>query len=181
MPDNNSRKQRTCCDNKEVIACLRMVRTDEGKALRKQYEAHELHHGYNEYRQAEARTDGLVNTLSTVLKDNLIMKKCCAMRGRNMGTDKKWDQQLEIRTDELSNSLTTVEKDNMVIDDEDTEIRIRKLTPKECWRLMGFDDEDFDKAKASGVSDSQLYKQAGNSIVVHVLMEIFKNFFTTSP
>lgn len=66
-------------------------------------------------------------------------------------------------------------------DNEETEIRIRKLTPKECWRLMGFDDEDFDKAKASGVSDSQLYKQAGNSIVVQVLMEIFKNFFTTSP
>ena len=53
--------------------------------------------------------------------------------------------------------------------------RIRKLTPKECWRLMSFDDEDFDKAKASGVSDSQLYKQAGNSIVVNVLEAILKN------
>lgn len=53
--------------------------------------------------------------------------------------------------------------------------RIRKLTPKECWRLMSFDDEDFDKAKASGVSDSQLYKQAGNSIVVNVLEGILRN------
>ena len=53
--------------------------------------------------------------------------------------------------------------------------RIRKLTPKECWRLMGFDDEDFNKAKASGVSDSQLYKQAGNSIVVKVLEGILGN------
>lgn len=53
--------------------------------------------------------------------------------------------------------------------------RIRKLTPKECWRLMSFDDEDFDKAKASGVSDSQLYKQAGNSIVVKVLEGILRN------
>jgi DNA (cytosine-5)-methyltransferase 1 len=52
--------------------------------------------------------------------------------------------------------------------------RIRKLTPKECWRLMGFDDVDFDRAKNSGVSNSQLYKQAGNSIVVNVLMAIFK-------
>lgn len=52
-------------------------------------------------------------------------------------------------------------------------VRIRKLTPKECWRLMGFDDEDFDKAKEVN-SDTQLYKQAGNSIVVNVLMEIFK-------
>ena len=37
-------------------------------------------------------------------------------------------------------------------------LRIRKLTPKECWRLMGFSDESFDKAKATGISDSQLYK-----------------------
>ena len=52
--------------------------------------------------------------------------------------------------------------------------RIRKLTPLECWRLMGFDDEDFRKAKDSGVSDTQLYKQAGNSIVVNVLEHIFE-------
>lgn len=52
--------------------------------------------------------------------------------------------------------------------------RVRKLTPKECWRLMGFDDESFGRAKGSGISDSQLYKQAGNSIVVDVLMAILK-------
>lgn len=51
--------------------------------------------------------------------------------------------------------------------------RIRKLTPKECWRLMGFEDADIDKAIAVGISDAQLYKQAGNSIVVNVLMAIF--------
>ena len=55
------------------------------------------------------------------------------------------------------------------------DLRVRKLTPKECWRLMGFDDADFDKAKASGVSNSQLYKQAGNSIVVNVLEGVLKN------
>ena len=51
--------------------------------------------------------------------------------------------------------------------------RIRKLTPKECWRLMGFTDEEYAKAEAVN-SNSQLYKQAGNSIVVTVLVEIFK-------
>ena len=51
--------------------------------------------------------------------------------------------------------------------------RVRKLTPKECWRLMGFDDADFEKA-AQVNSNSQLYKQAGNSIVVDVLYYIFK-------
>lgn len=52
--------------------------------------------------------------------------------------------------------------------------RIRKLTPKECWRLMDFDDEDYERAKAAGISDSQLYKQAGNSIVVSVLESVFR-------
>lgn len=52
-------------------------------------------------------------------------------------------------------------------------IRIRKFTPRECWRLMGFYDEDFDKAEKVN-SNTQLYKQAGNSIVVNVLEEIFK-------
>jgi DNA (cytosine-5)-methyltransferase 1 len=55
-------------------------------------------------------------------------------------------------------------------------LRIRKLTPKECWRLMGFSDEDFEKAQKVN-SDSQLYKQAGNSIVVKVLEEMFKKMF----
>lgn len=54
--------------------------------------------------------------------------------------------------------------------------RIRKLTPLECWRLMGFTDDDFYKAQAV-CSNSQLYKQAGNSIVKHVLMGIFDNLF----
>ena len=49
--------------------------------------------------------------------------------------------------------------------------RIRKLTPRECWRLMDFSDEDFEKA-AEVNSNTQLYKQAGNSIVVNVLVAI---------
>ena len=57
-----------------------------------------------------------------------------------------------------------------------TNDRLRKLTPKECWRLMGFDDEDFEKAKKVN-SNTQLYKQAGNSIVVKVLEKIFLNLF----
>lgn len=56
--------------------------------------------------------------------------------------------------------------------------RIRKLTPRECWRLMGYTDEDFDKAKGAGVSNSQLYKQAGNAIVKQVLMGIFSRMIS---
>lgn len=56
------------------------------------------------------------------------------------------------------------------------DFKVRKLTPKECWRLMGFTDEDFYKAQNAGISNSQLYKQAGNSIVVNVLQAIFRQF-----
>ena len=54
-------------------------------------------------------------------------------------------------------------------------VRIRKLTPRECWRLMGFLDEEFDRVH--GVSNSQLYKQAGNSIVVNVLSALLSQLF----
>lgn len=57
--------------------------------------------------------------------------------------------------------------------------RIRKLTPKECWRLMGFDDADFEKAEKAN-SNTQLYKQAGNSIVVNVLEAILKELLDGS-
>ena len=56
----------------------------------------------------------------------------------------------------------------------DEQARVRKLTPLECWRLQGFGDEDFEKA-AKVCSNTQLYKQAGNSITVQVLEGILKN------
>ena len=73
-----------------------------------------------------------------------------------------------------SNTITSVQKDNYAV--ELPEYRIRKLTPKECWRLMGCTDEDFHKAEQVN-SNSQLYKQAGNAIVVDVLEAIFKQMF----
>lgn len=60
---------------------------------------------------------------------------------------------------------------------EDIRYRIRKLTPRECFRLMGVDDADIDKIQASGISNSQQYKCAGNSIVVDVLYHIFRKMF----
>jgi len=55
--------------------------------------------------------------------------------------------------------------------------RIRKLTPKECFRLMGVDDADIEKMQASGLSNSAQYKLAGNSIVVDVLYHLFRKMF----
>lgn len=57
-------------------------------------------------------------------------------------------------------------------------MRIRKLTPRECFRLMGVDDKDIDKIQASGVSNSGQYKLAGNSIVVDVLYHLFQKLLT---
>ena len=61
------------------------------------------------------------------------------------------------------------------------DIHIRKLTPKECFRLMGFSDQNFDAAKDVGISNSQLYKQAGNSIVVDVLYYIYVELYKAMP
>ena len=74
--------------------------------------------------------------------------------------------------------------DKRVIVENDVNIEdygIRRLTPRECWRLMDFSDSDFDKAKVAGMSDTQLYKQAGNSICVGVLYHIYKNLYHAMP
>lgn len=75
---------------------------------------------------------------------------------------------------QIVNTLTTSCNMAVVVRGDNMEYRIRKLTPKECWRLMGFRDEQFLKAERV-CSNSKLYKQAGNSIVVNVMEEIFKN------
>lgn len=76
----------------------------------------------------------------------------------------------------LSPTLTTNKGEGIKIL-QNNDYRIRKLTPLECWRLMGFRDMDYYAAKSVGISNAQLYKQAGNSIVVTVLEAIFRNLF----
>lgn len=76
----------------------------------------------------------------------------------------------------LSPTLTTNKGEGIKIL-QNNDYRIRKLTPLECWRLMGFRDLDYYAAKSIGTSNAQLYKQAGNSIVVTILEAIFRNLF----
>ena len=95
-----------------------------------------------------------------------------AMRGR-YSQEGKVEQQLEVSDREYANAITTVQKDSLVAEPS---LRIRKLTPKECFRLMGFDDEDFAKAEAVN-SNTQIYKQACNSIVVNVLETLLNELF----
>ena len=76
---------------------------------------------------------------------------------------------------EPSFTLTAEDRHGVMLEDdtqEPTKYVIRKLTPRECWRLQGFTDEQFDKAKNAGVSDSQLYARAGNAVTVPVIKAI---------
>lgn len=102
---------------------VRMVRTEEGKALRKDYENGTIHHGFNEHREMELRKDGVSNTLSTVQKDNYICEKSIvAMRGRNpenpsdRTVGSPTEQRLEPNSQGICNTLTSVQKDNLVLE-----------------------------------------------------------------
>ena len=104
----------------------------------------------------------------------------CASRGRNLEnpssreTGLPTEQRLEFNTKGTSNTITTVQKDNYVVEPT---YRIRKLTPRECFRLMGMRDDDISKIQQAGISNTQQYKMAGNSIVINVLEGIFKKLF----
>jgi DNA (cytosine-5)-methyltransferase 1 len=109
----------------------------------------------------------VTNTLTTVRKDNYLLEPIAL------------DEQNKcLRTDGTVGTLTTdgssPKHNNRVIENN---YRIRKLTPRECWRLMGVRDEQFNKLH--DLSNTQLYKLAGNSIVVDVLMGIFKNLLVS--
>lgn len=85
------------------------------------------------------------------------------------------------RVQDNGNTCPTITATETGICKIESPIRIRKLTPKECFRLMGFSDEDFGAAQKVGVSNSQLYKQAGNSIVVDVLYYIYVELYKAMP
>lgn len=119
----------------------------------------------------ELNTQGLSNTLTLVQKDNYVVEP---VNQYDDGTART------IKSQYYKNSIANFDKTGTygatgVCKIDNHGIKIRKLTPRECWRLMGFSDEDFDKVK--GISNTQLYKMAGNSIVVNVLEAIFKQLF----
>lgn len=99
---------------------------------------------------------------------------------RKQGIDTFANKELSPRPDGVTNTLTSVEKDNYVCEPERHKFRIRKLTPRECFRLMGCDEPTIDKLLNARISNSQLYKLAGNSIVVDVLTAIFYKMFVNT-
>lgn len=153
-------------------AILRPVRTEYGKRIRKDYENHRIRLPRSSIKQYEPRNDGISNTITSVQKDNYLIE-------HNM------DENL-IR--------------NLPEELKGKRLRIRKLTPRECFRLMGVGEKEIDKIQqtkflknevvpadnqdnpeAKPISNSQQYKMAGNSIVVDCLFYIFRNLFIGTP
>lgn len=105
---------------------------------------------------------------------------CVASRGRNVDNPSRriagddLEQRLEPNRNDCTNTLTSVSKDNYVMQ---RNFRIRRLTCRECFRLMGLKDYQIDLIQNAKISDTQQYKMAGNSIIVDVLEYIFSNLF----
>ena len=133
----------------------------------------------------EPKNDGTSNTITTVSKDNLLLEPAprilqignlipdAGRKFNNPQTGRVYDPQ------GLSPTINTAQggqREVKILETTQEAYRIRKLTPRECYRLMGFTDAEFDSIK--GVSNTQLYKQAGNSIVVSVLEAIFNRLLT---
>jgi len=272
----------------EMIRCLRLVRTEQAKKIRKQYENHEIDFPRSQLQQLEIREDECCNTITTVLKDNLVMEMKPDVLGFIDHGTGQHQSNIVYHTDSVSPAITTIQggtqqikiaeevseemdkikikcansqgfkecevggvfdsafpsadRHSRVIDNgnvsptltaevngvcavvgvkqatnqgyiecevggvanmayPESELRhgrvidkgqvsptlqagepsvckiespiaIRKLTPRECWRLMDFEDDQFDRAEKVN-SSTQLYKQAGNSIVVACLEAIF--------
>lgn len=159
---------------------LRLVRSEHGKEIRKQYESGELVEPWSEMKQYEPRMDGITNTVSTVLKDNILLVREATKMGYAEAAEGD-SVNLEYPTSktrrgrvgkQMAQTLTTKQNIGVVVDG----MRIRYLTPKECFRLMGFTDSDYQKAESVN-SETQLYKQAGNSIVVPVVQWIIQGLF----
>ena len=132
-------------------------------------------------------TDGLSPTLCAgthgYAMGNIIEYQIGASRGRNPENPSDrtigapTEQRLEITSQGISKIIDDTYANRKPREYDIPQIRIRKLSPRECWRLMDFSDEDFDKAKAVGISNTQLYKIVGNSIVVACLYHIFRKLF----
>lgn len=119
-------------------------------------------------RQMVAGNDGIMGALTTVVKkDNLVMEamiqnnEVVLKKERTSPTKPKGKGWQEVITEDGRRAW----------------VRLRKLTPRECFRLQGVRESDIDKMLNAGISDSQLYKLAGNSICVDCMVALFSNLY----
>ena len=185
---------------------LIQTRTEEAKRLRKDYENHRINIQRKYMQQLEPRTDGVSNTLTSVQKDNLLVEpvriKANTQKGFeevgeygavNISRPGSTTRRGRVQGDkgDIVGKLTTGEE-NAVVEPlaPIQRCRIRRLTPRECFRLQDVSEEDIDKiqnykypymkrGKRKHISESQQYKLAGNSIPVACMFYIFKNLFSS--
>lgn len=154
---------------------LHGVRTEYGKQIRKQYEAHTKDAKRSHIQRLEPRNDGICNTITTVTKDCLYIGKVKVRRENRRMVSRKHITRKQMRLIDLWNRQYIRQKygrsseiDKYLYKD----FGIFKLTARECGRLQGVADSDIDKILGT-VSASQAYKQFGNSITVSVLCAVF--------
>ena len=179
----------------EPIGILRNVRTEYGKEIRKDYENGKLDISRHEFLASEIREDGIANTLSTVQKDNQLAVKVAEATKQGYSECRVGIDTVNLSVPgsktrrgrvgkEVANTLDTSCNQSIFVKVSDElivyavwyekyqcYIAIRKLTPKECFRLQGWSDDYFEKAQFVNF-DSQLYKQAGNGVTVSVIKTI---------
>lgn len=153
-----------------VPCCMRYERSPEAKRLRKQYEAHEISHGFHEFSELHPRTDGKSNTLSTVLKDNpicepVIEKDESGHYAISVADGKKYPVY------EVRNGLISIKEKQYQIKLADGFYIIRKLTVRECMRL-----QTVPETYALPVCDTQAYKMLGNGWTVDVIAHLLSHF-----
>lgn len=163
--------------------CLTSVqkdnRTEYGKQIRKSYESGMIKESRHNMTELEPRHDGVSNTLTTVQKDNLLLEKPLLLGG--VGKENEFGKQYRQGNRVYSSDACAMALGSQPVGNAggnsylyNVGYRIRKLTPRECGRLMGVSDEDIDRMAAVN-SNTQLYKQFGNSIVVDVMCAMFRN------
>lgn len=185
---------------------LIQTRTEEAKRLRKDYENHRINIQRKYMQQLEPRIDGVSNTLTSVQKDNLLVEpvriKANTQKGfeevgeygaMNISRPGSTTRRGRAQGDkgDIVGTLTTGEE-NAVVEPlaPIQRCRIRRLTPRECFRLQDVSEEDIDKiqkykysytkrGQRKHISESQQYKLAGNSIPVACMFYIFKNLFSS--
>ena len=127
----------------------------------------------------EPNSQSICNTLTSVQKDNMVLIRQATKEGyaececggiADLSFPNSKTRRGRVQS--AGNICPTITAESIGLCRIETQYRIRKLMPMECWRLMGFSDEDFHKAEEVN-SNTQLYKQAGNSIAKNVLMAIF--------
>lgn len=179
----------------DPLGVLRNVRTEYGKEIRKDYESGKLDISRHEFLANEIREDGIANTLSTVQKDNQLAVKVAEATKQGYSECRVGIDTVNLSVPgsktrrgrvgkEVANTLDTSCNQGIFVQVSEEltvyavwyekyqcYIAIRKLTPKECFRLQGWSDDYFEKAQFVN-SDSQLYKQAGNGVTVTVIEAI---------